>query len=76
MKKIEFSRLAVNNLQQDEVIEWMAGASANLVTEFQKAIAINNMGSVGLVASQLIILAGVAQALNEDVNGKKEPTVV
>lgn len=76
MKKIEFSKLAVDNLKQEEIIEWLAGATASLVKDFNDAIMNSNMGEVGLVGSQLVLVSGVAKALNESVNGKKEPTVI
>lgn len=76
MKKIEFSKLAVDNLKQEEIIEWLADGTASLVKDFSDAILSNNMGEVGTIASQLVLIAGVAKALNEKVNGKKEPTVV
>lgn len=76
MKKIEFGKLAVDNYKQGEVIAWLADSTTSMVKDLQTAITSNNMGLVGLIGAQLIMVAGVANALNEDVNGKKEPTVL
>lgn len=76
MKKIEFSKLAVDNLKQEDIIEWIANASASLVRDFNDAIISNNMGEVGLVGSQLVLLAGVSKALSDSINGKKDGAVL
>lgn len=76
MKKINFGKLAVDNLKQDEVIEWIDNSIKQVLTNFNDGIAHNSIGEMAVATSSLALISGVAQALNEDVNGKKEPTVV
>lgn len=76
MKKIDIGELVNNAYNTDDVIEWLATTTGALLKDLNDAIISNNMGEVGLVSSEMVLVAGVAKALNERVNGKKEGTVL
>lgn len=76
MKKIDFGKLAVDNLKQEEIIAWLSNALTQQTATMLDGLSSGNIGIVGAAISQLSTITGVAQALDEKVNGKKEPTVV
>ncbi len=76
MKNLDFGKLLVKSYSQEDVIEWLATASINLVKDLTEAAVEQNMGKTGACSVAAMTIASVCKALNEDVNGKKESVVL
>lgn len=74
--KLNIGETFVKQYSQDELMSWLADSLTTLDDALVKAIASNNLGSIGVCAARLNDCASVAKALNEQVNGKKEKVVL
>lgn len=76
MKKIDFGKLAVEKLDQKDIIRWLFDAANAALLNLDSAITNSNLGQAGEVVGSLGLIVSVAKALDEDMNGKKDPTVL
>lgn len=76
MDKINFGKLAVDNYSTEDIIKWLHNASKRELLAMMESVGEGNLGLIGSTLSQLSLIVGVIQSLDEKVNGKKEGTVL